>query len=461
MTDARAVSFWLDSLPVDHSLATRQRLPGHVTADVAIVGAGYTGLWTAYYLKQIDPSLRVVVVEAEFAGFGASGRNGGWLSALLPMSFETMAKEHGRHGAVAMQRTMHEAVDEVARVTQKEGIDCHLAKGGYLNLARTAPQVERVHELLKYYRSWGFGEEDYRWLPADEASARINATKVLGSGYTPHCAAIHPARLVRGLAETVEHSGVTIYEQTRVVGLDDRKLRCESGTVSADVVVRATEGFTARLPGHRRTVAPIYSLMIATEPLPDSFFAEVGWAQRETFNDDRRLIIYGQRTADNRIAFGGRGAPYHFGSAIKPEFDRHAVVQDSLRALLDEMFPALGDAKVTHRWGGPIGAPRDWYCSVGFDRAQGQAWAGGYVGDGVTTTNLAGRTLADLITRRDTDLVALPWVNHHSKKWEPEPLRWLGINTMLRLPVGADRYEERTGKTEKWRSKILEHFIGH
>ena len=461
MTDARAVSFWLDSLPADHSLATRQRLPGDITADVAIVGAGYTGLWTAYYLKQIDPSLRVVIVEAEFAGFGASGRNGGWLSALLPMSFETMAEQHGRHGAVTMQRTMHDAVDEVARVTQKEGIDCHLAKGGYLNLARTAPQVDRVHELLKYYRSWGFGEEDYRWLPADEASARLNATKVLGAGYTPHCAAIHPARLVRGLAETVERAGVTIYENTRVLELGDRKLRCETGTVSADVVVRATEGFTARLPGHRRTVAPIYSLMIATEPLPDSFFAEVGWAQRETFNDDRRLIIYGQRTADNRIAFGGRGAPYPFGSAIKPEFDRHAAVQNSLRTLLGEMFPALGDARVTHRWGGPIGAPRDWYCSVGFDHAQGQAWAGGYVGDGVTTTNLAGRTLADLITSRDTDLVALPWVNHQSKKWEPEPLRWLGINTMLRLPVGADRYEERTGKTEKWRSKILQHFIGH
>ena len=461
MTDARAVSFWLDSLPADHSLATRQQLPGDTTADVAIVGAGYTGLWTAYYLKQIDPGLRIVIVEAEFAGFGASGRNGGWLSALLPMSFETMAAQHGRDGAVAMQRAMHDAVDEVARVTQKEDIDCHLAKGGYLNLARTAPQVDRVHELLKYYRSWGVGEEDYRWLPADEASARLNATKVLGSGYTPHCAAIHPARLVRGLAETVERAGVTIYENTRVLELGDRKLRCVTGTVSADVVVRATEGFTARLPGHRRTVAPIYSLMIATEPLPDSFFAEVGWAQRETFNDDRRLIIYGQRTADNRIAFGGRGAPYHFGSAIKPEFDRHAAVQDSLRVLLGEMFPALGDAKVTHRWGGPIGAPRDWYCSVGFDQAQGQAWAGGYVGDGVTTTNLAGRTLADLITRRNTDLVALPWVNHQSKKWEPEPLRWLGINTMLRLPVGADRYEERTGKTEKWRSKILQHFIGH
>jgi glycine/D-amino acid oxidase-like deaminating enzyme len=461
MTDPRRVSFWLDSLPADHSFVQRPSLPGDVTADVAIVGAGYTGLWTAYYLKQIDPDLRIVMLEAEFAGFGASGRNGGWLSALLPMSFEKMAAQHGRHGAVAMQRTMHDAVDEVARVTEKEGIDCHLAKGGYLNLARNKPQVDRVDELLQYYRSWGFGEEDYRWLTKAEASARLNATELLGAGYTPHCAAIHPARLVRGLAQTVENAGVTIYEGTRVLELQNRKVRCETGSVSADVVVRATEGFTARLPGHRRRVAPIYSLMIATEPLPESFFDEVGWAQRETFNDDRRLIIYGQRTADNRIAFGGRGAPYHFGSAIKPEFDRHTDVQDSLRVLLGEMFPALGDAKVTHRWGGPIGAPRDWFCSVGYDESTGHASAGGYVGDGVTTTNLAGRTLADLITRRDTDLVSLPWVNHQSRKWEPEPLRWLGINTMLRLPVGADRYEERTDRTEKWRSKILEHFIGH
>ncbi|MGZ4725064.1 MAG: NAD(P)/FAD-dependent oxidoreductase, partial [Ilumatobacteraceae bacterium] len=411
MTDPRSVSFWLDSLPADHNFSTRQRLPADIAVDVAIVGAGYTGLWTAYYLQRIDPKLRIAIVEAEFAGFGASGRNGGWLSALLPMSFEAMAANHGRDRAIALQRTMFDAVDEVARVTTDEGIDCHLAKGGYLNMTRTQPQVRRVHEQLAYYRSWGFGEDDYRWLSAEEASARLRMTKSLGAGYTPHCAAIHPARLVRGLAETVERAGATIYEQTRVIELGDRLVRCETGTITADVVVRATEGFTARLPGHRRTVAPIYSLMIATEPLPTSFFDEVGWAERETFNDDRRLIIYGQRTADNRIAFGGRGAPYHFASTIKPEFDRHAAVQDSLRALLGEMFPALGDAKVTHRWGGPIGAPRDWFCSVGFDQATGHAWAGGYVGDGVTTTNLAGRTLADLILRRDTDLVSLPWVN--------------------------------------------------
>ena len=310
-----------------------------------------------------------MILESEFAGFGASGRNGGWLSALLPMSFEAMAARHGRDRAVAHAADDARFRRRGRRVATAEGIDCHLAKGGYLNLARTEPQRLRVQELLAYYRSWGFGEDDYRWLTASEASSRLNATNVLGAGYTPHCAAIHPARLVRGLAEVVERDGTTIHEHTRVLELGKRRVRCEGGTVAADVVVRATEGFTARLPGQRRAIAPIYSLMIATEPLPGSFFDEVGWAGRETFNDDRRMIIYGQRTADDRIAFGGRGAPYHFGSAIKPEFDRHETVQDSLRDLLGELFPAIGDAKVTHRWGGPIGAPRDWFCSVGFDEA--------------------------------------------------------------------------------------------
>ncbi len=285
-------------------------------------------------------------------------------------------------------------------MTQTEGIDCHLAKGGYLNLARNEPQVKRVHELLDYYRKWSFGEEDYRWLTADEASARLNASNVLGAGYTPHCAAIHPARLVRGLAETVEKSGVDDLRE------DPRgRARQPQGPLRDRHGHRPTwscappKGSPLAYPGQRRTVAPIYSLMIATEPLPDSFFDEVGWAQRETFNDDRRLIIYGQRTVDNRIAFGGRGAPYHFGSAIKPEFDRHADVQDSLRAAAERAVP---DARRCQ--GHPsLGrtdrrATRLVLLASASTRRPGQAWAGGYVGDGVTTTNLAGRTLADLIT---------------------------------------------------------------
>ncbi|NLA34542.1 MAG: FAD-dependent oxidoreductase, partial [Actinobacteria bacterium] len=210
-------------------------------------------------------------------------------------------------------------------------------------------------------------------------------------------------------------------------------------------IVRATEGFTASLAGHRRTLVPIYSLMIATEPLPATVWATIGLQRRETFSDGRNLIIYGQRTADDRLAFGGRGAPYHFGSAVKPAYDTEARVFSLLEETLRTLLPQLGTARVTHRWGGPLGVPRDWMASVGLDTGSRIGWAGGYVGDGVSTTNLAGRTLADLILNRPSDLVQLPWVDHRSPLWEPEPLRWLGVNGARSLIALADEVEQRRG----------------
>ena len=158
----------------------------------------------------------------------------------------------------------------------------------------------------------------------------------------------------------------------------------------ADVVVRATEAWTPTLPGLHREIVPVYSLMVATEPLGDGFWAAAGLENRATFADHRHMIIYGQRTADGRIAFGGRGAPYHYGSSVRGSFDTEPAVHALLRRTLTELFPALEGARFTHAWGGPLGIPRDWHSSVGFDRGSGLAWAGGYVGDGVATTNLAG-----------------------------------------------------------------------
>jgi glycine/D-amino acid oxidase-like deaminating enzyme len=454
------ISLWHDTVP-DDDFARRPALPGDTDADVAIVGAGYTGLWTAYYLHQRDPSLRIVLVEAEFAGFGASGRNGGWCSALLPMGFEAMAHTHGRDAATRMQREMNDTVDEVGRVVTAEGIDCHWAKGGTFVAARNPAHVPRLQAQVAEYRDFGFGDDDLRWVDAPEADTMIASTHQLGGLYTPHCAAIHPARLVRGLARVVEAGGARIHEGTRVLDLQPGRLITDHGVVRAGTIVRATEGFTPSLPGQRRRVIPIYSLMIATEPLPASFWDEVGWSRRQTFSDGRRLIIYAQRTADDRIAFGGRGVPYHFGSKIDPSFDRHDGVHGLLHDTLREMFPAIGDAAITHRWGGPVGVPRDWYCSAGLDPATRIAWAGGYVGDGVGTTNLAGRTLCDLITGEQSDLTTLPWVNHRSRSWEPEPLRWLGINAMVKLPSAADAYEEEHQRPERWRSRILSSLTGH
>ncbi|MFN8171022.1 MAG: FAD-binding oxidoreductase [Candidatus Nanopelagicales bacterium] len=458
--DLRGISLWWDTLPDDLRTPLGSPLPGAADADVAIVGAGYTGLWTAYYLLRADPSLRIAIVEAEQAGFGASGRNGGWASALFPASIAALAKRSSRDAAIRMTRAMQATVDEIGAVAAAEGWDIGWAKGGTVVAARSPLQRDRARAEIDEWRSWGFGEDDYAYLDADDAARRIGATDVLAATYTPHCAAIHPARLARSLAREVVAAGVRLYEQTPAIAIEPGVVRTAHGDVRAPIVVRATEGYTRTLAGEVRTLAPVYSLMLATEPLPDAVWQDVGLGQRETFSDGRRLIIYGQRTADGRLAFGGRGAPYHFGSRISPEQDRDPAVHAALWRVLTDLFPAVAGASVTHTWGGPLGIARDWWASCGLDRATGLAWSGGYVGDGVGTANLGGRTLADLILDRRTDLIDLPWVGHSSPRWEPEPLRWAATNLGLRVMTRADTVEERTGRPSR-AAEVFARQLGH
>jgi len=270
---------------------------------------------------------------------------------------------------------------------------------------------------------------------------------------------LDPARLVRGLGEAVERLGGTIVEQTTATTIEPGRVVTERGTVRAEVVVRALEGYTATLDGHRRTLAPLYSLMVATEPLGNELWDQIGLAQRQTFADDRHLVIYGQRTADGRIAFGGRGAPYGYRSKIDPAIEQRSKVHDRIVAALIELLPMLSNVAITHHWGGVLGVPRDWFPSIEFDRENGMARAGGYVGEGVAPANLAGRTLADLITGTESPRVDLPWVGHRSRNWEPEPLRYLGINAGLGVMRLADRSERRSGKESrlsKWMWKLVE-----
>lgn len=438
--------WWRRSVPPEQ----RPPLTADTQADVAIVGAGFTGIWTAYYLTRLEPTLRVVVLEAGRVGFGASGRNGGWCSALFPAEPERIAEEYGHEQAVAMQRVMHECVTEVGHVARTHGIDCDWAQGGSVYLARSEAQLERAAHYVESARRFGFGPADYRLLGAVEARSRVAATSTHGAVYTPHCAAIDPLRLLRGLASVAESAGVQIFEGSRVESINPGQLTVAGGaTVTAGTVIRATEAYTPLLPGQRRTLAPVYSLMIATAPLPTSIWDEIGLAERETFNDLRHLIIYGQRTADDRLAFGGRGAPYHFGSTVRSGFDSEPRVHQALAEALTELFPILAGVEVTHRWGGPLGIARDWWARVVLDRDTGLGWAGGYVGDGVGTSNLAGRTLAHLITERKSELTELPWVNRPLRSWEPEPLRWLGTNAVLAAMRFADDAESRTGRSSR------------
>ncbi|MCW2834762.1 MAG: dependent oxidoreductase [Nocardioides sp.] len=436
------LSLWHETSGTDW--APRAALPGDATADVAIVGAGYTGLWTAHYLAAADPGLRIVVVDAEVAGYGASGRNGGWCSALFPASMATLAGLAGREAALAQHQAMRASVDEVVDAAAREGIDADITKGGTIDLARTEAQWARAQADVADARTWDRGEDELALLDRAATDSLLRARGTLGATYTPDCAVVHPAKLVRGLADAAERHGVTIHELTRVRAIAPHTVHTERGTVRADIVVRATEGYTSSLAGHRRTLAPVHSLVVATAPLPAAQWDEIGLRRRETFTDHRHLIVYGQRTADDRLVFGGRGAPYRYGSKILTDFGGQAAVFEHLRAAVVDLFPSLHDVEITHRWGGALGIARDWCASVELDRASGLAWAGGYVGDGVSTANLAGRTLTDLILARETALTGLPWVGHRSRSWEPEPLRWTGVNLGLRAAVAADAEERLT-----------------
>jgi glycine/D-amino acid oxidase-like deaminating enzyme len=441
VNDGGSGPLWWAGLP---ARSTRAPLSRDESVDVAIVGGGFTGLWAAYYLLIADPSLNVMVLEAEYVGFGASGRNGGWVSALYPVGAGVLNRDHGKAATLDQYAALRESVDEVGAVATAEGIQCGFHKGGTLVVATNRAQAARARVEAQESEYWGTGTV---WLGPSEASDRIAVKGLCGATFNPNCARIHPFRLALGLAEAVESKGARIHESSRVAILGNRTLRTAKGViVRARHIIRATEAWTSRLPDHRRTVAPVYSLAVATAPLPQSTWDEIGLADAETFSEHRHVIVYGQRSLDDRIVFGGRGAPYHFGSGIQAGFDANAKVFAALRRSLTQLIPATQGVEFTHAWGGPLGIPRDWQPGVGYDRSTGMGYAGGYVGDGVALSNLAGRTIADLVTSGDTGLTRLPWVQHHSRLWEPEPFRWLGVNAGLQLATLADLEEGITGR---------------
>lgn len=444
-------------------VVARPSLNAHLDVDVAIVGGGFTGLWTAREVLRRDPHLRVLVIEKEVCGFGASGRNGGWASALYPQSTTAVRNAYGDDAAAHLRLTLERAVAELGDATAADGIDADFVRGGTLVFARGEVQATRLRAEAEELRAEG--ATDVQWLSEAEARERGAVTHALGALYTPHCARLQPAKLVRGLARAVERAGATIVEGTavtRIVAGDARRratVVTTNGSVHATYVIRATEGYTPALSGERRSVVPLYSLMVATEPLAPSFWDEVGLRNFETFADGRHLVIYGQRTADDRIAFGGRGAPYHYGSTVEPRFDQSAKVFALLEATLRDLFPSLSGS-ITHRWGGPLAMPRDHAPAVRLDHHSGLASVGGYTGDGVVLSRVAATAMADLIVDPDaeTDFTRLPFVQHRSRRWEFEPLRWLGINAGIGAATWADHHEGRLdtpSRASRWVERLM------
>ncbi|MEE3326242.1 MAG: FAD-binding oxidoreductase [Myxococcota bacterium] len=442
MKDFRSDSFWLSTL--DEDLVPRASLKGSEEADVVIVGAGYTGLWTAYSLLEYEPDLKVVLCEAGISGIGASGRNGGWCMGMAEGVEDLLIDPETRKGGLALSRALFECVDEIAHVIQREGIDCHFKKGGTLGIARVEKQKEEGLAHLAQMADWGFSPDDHRWLSKDELNERLKVPGAKGALYSPHVAAVQPARLVRGLARAVESRGARIFETSAVRRIESGHVETAEGRIKTDWVVVATEAYTARVPGYRRRMAPMHSMMVATEPLSADLWEEIGLKERETFGGLERIATYGQRTADDRIAYGSRGI-YYYGSRLRDQFSDQDPLFEQVRRSLIDLLPVLQDVKITHRWGGPLGLPRDRIPAVLADHEARLAMAGGYLGEGVGASNLMGRTLADLLMGRETDRVHLPWVGKGFSKWEPEPFRWIGITAARKMMDRLDE-QEATGK---------------
>ncbi|MBB4865808.1 glycine/D-amino acid oxidase-like deaminating enzyme [Pseudomonas nitritireducens] len=458
MSAWRHISLWMNQL--DDDLVPRPSLQGTLDVDVAIAGAGYTGLWTAYYLKLRAPQLKIAIVEAETAGFGASGRNGGWLMGNM-LGEDRLLAGLSPEQRRASYDLLHDIPDEVARVLEREGIDCDYRKAGVLYTAARYPEQEtRLRDYLKHLHAEGLTEDDYRWLSKSELDEQLRIPSALGAIHTPHCATIDPAKLVRGLARAVERQGTQIFEKSRVTHWAPGLLRTEQGELKAHWVVPAIEGYAADLPPLGNYQLPVQSLLVATEPLPESVWAEIGLDKGQAFSEFSRQVTYGQRTPDNRLAFGARGG-YRFGGKLRNDF---SLTEDEVglrRYLFSELFPQLKDVRITHTWGGNLGMSRRFHPHMLIDRRNGIALSGGYGGEGVGATNLGGRTLADLILGQDSALTRQPWVINDSsvqdglRGWEPEPCRWLGYNAIIRSFVHEDDVLANP-HSAPWRRRLAE-----
>jgi glycine/D-amino acid oxidase-like deaminating enzyme len=428
MRDYSTYSFWLEDL--GEPLTPRRALQSSSDVDVAILGGGYSGLWTAYYLLLQEPALRVAVVDKEIAGFGASGRNGGWCSPNFPVTAGALEKRFGAEAARTLLLAMRASVDEVGRVCSEEKIDARFHKGGVLTLARGRHQLPGIRSAYAAYERLGLGSR-YRLLSAAEATERIRVTGVHGGLYTPDGASLHPARLVRGLARAVEARGGIIYEQTAVTGFKAGSLITAGGELRAKrAIVLAGEAYLTRLHRLHRTLLPVYSLISMTEPLSAGQWSQIGWQNGESVASTRKTVVYLTKTADGRVLFGSRGARYVFGSKITDQQDTHEATMKMIQRSFAEWFPQLAGIGFTHAWGGPLGMPRDWMPAVRFDAGSRIGAIMGYTGQGVSTSNLSGRLLAGLITKRATGLETLPLAQRRSPDWEMEPLRWLVVRYM-------------------------------
>jgi glycine/D-amino acid oxidase-like deaminating enzyme len=439
----------------------RAELRGSRRADVVVVGGGFTGLWTAYHLLRLEPSARIVVLEQERVGFGASGRNGSWCVPELNAGPALLARKFGTERTAALHQAMRTTVDEIGRICSEEGIEGY-EKAGVLLVARGQGQLPALEAAQREWELVGL-RSPYELLSAAETRERLAVRQAEAALFSPDGASVHPGKLVTGVAAAVERLGGEIYEGSGVRGIDSGTpvtVRTPHGEVVADIAVLALEAYLTKLPGWHRALLPVYSLIELTEPLSEAQLATINWRARMCVSSMRLTVDYLALTPDRRILVGGRGAPYRYGSALSTALENHRATHQGLQAMFRQWFPDLSNVRFTHSWGGVLGMPRDWVPQVRLDHGQGLAVAYGYTGHGVATTHLLGRTLAELIAERPSERTELPLVGHESPRWEPEPLRWLAVRYVQQHLAGLDSRAARGGRPPTGRT-IAERLAAH
>lgn len=420
----------------------RPRLVGNTEADIVIIGAGFTGLWTAYYLKALSPTLEIKIIEAERVGHGASGRNGGWVIG----SLAGLERYLGPLPMAQRQeccQILADNVDEIGQVLTREGINADFNKGGAIYAAARYPdQIGIQRDYLRHLHELGHKQDSCYWLDSEQLAEKARFRDGYGGIYHRDVATLNPARLLVGLAQAVEQAGVTIHERSRVTSIGKHRVETLEGSVQAPMIVTATEGYAEGLHSLKRHIIPVQSLVVATAPLPEAIWQEIGMAERPAFADASRLVNYGHRSADDRLVFGARGS-YAFGARSKHALGISQSDIQMRRQLLEDLFPALKGLEISYGWGGSLGLSRNFRPHAIVDRQNGMASAGGYAGEGVAASHLFGRTLAALILKHESTLTKMPWAFANAdqqplKRWEPEPLRWLTAQTINLSYVAED-----------------------
>jgi len=425
--DFKEKSFWLTT----REYTPNDPLHGETEADVAIVGGGFTGLSSAYHLKKAEPGMRVVLLESQVIGFGASGRNGGFNMTLFGLTLGITALRFGRAKAREAHHYMERAVDMLRDLVVDLGLNCDYEHPGFLRVATSEKYKKRILEEIELAHKLGL--EGIEWLDKEQLEQRVRSPLYLGAWWEPRCGILNPAKLAWSWKEAIEPMDVGIFENTPVAGITRSNgkvvLETPGGRVKAAKVVLAANAWSHLFPQLKRKQVPVWTYIVLTEPLTEEHFKEIGWRNRQGIEDARNLVHYYRLTADNRLLMGGRDISLSYGSDMDRDLN-----DDTFAALKDdvgEIFPVLREIRFTHEWGGPVSVPLDMAPALGYVGDKSIVYSLGCVGHGVSLTHLNGRTVADLVLERRTDLTDVFFVNRRTLPWPPEPIRNLTAKAIL------------------------------